>query len=111
MKKPQISLDSAKMKAFLLNHVEKIVLVGFVGVMLLIIWQGFSLKGLDANKKPSGLIGQSNQAMQFIDTPTRWEEVLKKERVPVMDVSSRTAVALLPSDPAAYALSMQLNKP
>jgi len=111
MKKPKISLDSAKMKTFLLNHVEKIVLIGFVGVMLFIIWQGFSLPALDANKKPTALISQSDSAMQFIDNPERWNTELRDVRMIPMNVVERTKEATMDAEPQAYALAMQWNKP
>src|SRR6187551_629555 len=102
MKKPKISLDSAKMKTFLLNHVEKIVLGLFVGAMLLLIWQGLSLPGMDANKKPSSLISQSDQAMQFIDNPERWAEIREVRAIP-MDVVPKVQDAIKDAEPAAYA--------
>lgn len=110
MKKPKISLDSAKMKAFLLNHVEKIVLGVFVLAMLLMIWQGFSLQGLDANKKPGALISQSDQAMQFIDNPERWNEI-KEARYVRSDVVDQVQISHLDAEAQAYPLVMQWNKP
>ena len=100
------------MKAFLVNHVEKIVLIGFVGTMLLLIWQGFSLPGMDASKKPAGLISQSDSAMQFIDNPERWTEIKDAPtRIVAMDVSARVGQAQTAAEPAAYSLNMQLMKP
>ena len=40
MKKPKMKLDAAKIQAFFLNHIEKILLVGVVGLMLLLLFAG-----------------------------------------------------------------------
>src|SRR5438270_12029673 len=104
MKKPKISLDSAKLQAFFLHHVEKVLLGVFVLLMLFLVWQGLTLKGLDKGSTPQGLIDISNATMTFIDDPTRWEKELYIERKVTMDIADQVEVRTRPNDPLAYLL-------
>jgi hypothetical protein len=112
MKKPKISMDSAKMQAFFLNHVEKILLGVMVLLMLLLIYQGFSLKGLDGGKDPKGLIQASNTAMQHIDNSERWNEVKEeKKKLVDMTVAQKVKESQLPTNPLQYFLTSTLKRP
>src|SRR4051812_37190886 len=101
MKKPKISLDSAKIQAFFLHHVEKVLLGVFVLLMLFLVWQGMSLKGLDKGSTPQGLIDISNATNTFINDPTRWEKELYEVRKVPMDVDKKVDDMQKLNDPLA----------
>jgi hypothetical protein len=112
MKKPKVSLDSAKIQAFFLNHVEKILLGVFVLLMLLLVWQGMGLQGLEAGKTPQGLISEASNVKQFIDDPARWEEVGKeRSKLVTENVEDQVKKIQLPTKPEDYFLPFALNKP
>src|SRR5687767_2408642 len=100
MKKPKFNFDAAKLQNFLFHHVEKILLVVVLGLMLLLVWQGFSMRGLEGNLTPQMLKQTSQSVMEFIDNPTRWEEI-KDTRTPSMDVRHRVGIAHGKTDPQA----------
>ena len=110
MKKPKFNFDAAKLQNFLFYHVEKILLAVVLCLMLLLVWQGFSMRGLEGNLTPQMLKQTSQNVMEFIDNPTRWEE-LKQIRTPPMDVRQRVGIAHGKTDPQAYFLPVSINRP
>jgi hypothetical protein len=110
MKKPKISLDSSKLKSLFVQHVEKGLLVLVIGVMLYLVYQGFSLPGLEQGKTPQGLLKTSGEMMQFIDSPNRWNEV-KEERAVATDVAGRVEIDQLPADPNQYFIGARWEIP
>ncbi len=111
MKKPKISLDKDKIQAFFLHHIEKILLVVVVGLMLLLIWRGFSLPHLDNSFSPQGLVSKSNDAKTMIDDPERWIREVKNIREIPIDVAKGVEVVLKKSDPLAYMLVNSWSRP
>jgi hypothetical protein len=110
MKKPKISLDKDKLQAFFLNHVEKIILAVVVGLMLLLIWRGFSLPHLDDKMSPQGLVSESETTRQYVEDPERWNEV-KLDRLVPIEVERKVQEVLKKTDPLAYLLPSPLNRP
>ncbi len=110
MKKPKFNFDAAKLQDFLFHHVEKILLAVVVCLMLLLVWQGFSMRGLEGNLTPQGLKQTSQTVMEFIDNPVRWEEI-KNERTPAMDIRQRVEITHRLTDPQAYFLPVSINRP
>src|SRR5687768_7237254 len=105
MKKPKISLDTAKLQRLLVEHVEKVLLVVVIGVMLFLVYQGFGLPGLDAARSPKGLLGASEEAKAFIDNPTRWQELQLEPVRQVNDkVVEQVEITLKPNSPDPYHL-------
>src|SRR5687768_15882779 len=110
MKKPKISLDKDKLQAFVLNHVEKMLLVVIVGLMFLLVWRGFSLPHLDDKMTPQGLVGEAETTRQYVEDAERWNEV-KVERVFPIEVERKVLEVLKKTDPLAYLLPNTLNRP
>lgn len=112
MKKPKINLDAAQLQKFFLLHVEKILLGVFVLLMLLLVWQGWRLSGMEANRQPKQLLSSSQQAMQRIDDVNRWNEI-RHERESLVDfnVEQEVREMRLPTDPVAYALVNSWHRP
>jgi hypothetical protein len=110
MKKPKFNFDAAKLQDFLFHHVEKILLAVVVGLMLLLVWQGFSMRGLEGNLTPQMLKQTSQEVMEFIDNPVRWEEI-KDDRTPTMDIRQRVEITHRRTDPQAYFLPVSINRP
>jgi len=110
MKKPKISLDSAKLKALFFQHVEKLLLVVVVGMMLFLVYQGFSMSGLEPGKTPQGLLETSQAMLQFINDSKRWDEI-KAEREVTPDVRKTVADDRIAVDANQYFLSVVWDKP
>jgi hypothetical protein len=110
MKKPKIKLDSAAMQAFLLNHVEKILLGVVLLLMLLLVYQGLSLKGLEGNQTPQGLVEQSTRARQHIDNPNRWEEI-KETKLVAKNTAQNASISRTATRPEHYPLLNALKGP
>jgi hypothetical protein len=70
MKLPGVTFSKDALVAFLLNHVEKIV-VAVIGLLaLLLAWNGISalrLKSAAADRQPQAIVALANQTMQHID--------------------------------------------
>lgn len=111
MKKPKISLDKEKLQQFFLMHIEKILLGIVVCLMLLLIWRGFSLPHLTNDMTPQALVGKSDSAKQYIDTPDRWINEVKAKRDVPLDVAKRVGDVQKPSDPLAYMLVNSWMRP
>jgi hypothetical protein len=111
MKKPKINFDAAQLQRLLLLHIEKLLLGVFVLLMLLLIWQGWRLRGMET-KQPKQLLTSSQQAMQKIDDVNRWNEI-RHERESLVDFNVEREVRemRLPTDPVAYALPNSLHRP
>src|SRR5262245_16210955 len=112
MKKPKISLDKDAVQAFFLNHIEKVLLVIIVGLMLAVIWRGFSLPKLSQEYTPQGLVGLSNNTKSNIDNPERWNEV-KDERIVTVNLNLVEDARKVRerSDPLAYMLVNSWMRP
>jgi hypothetical protein len=110
MKKPKISLDSAKIQDFFLHHIEKILLVLVIGLTLLLVWQGVSQTGLEPGKTPQGLVSESSNVMTFIDDPNRWTEV-SATRAVKMDIASQVAKTQIKTQPEQYFFVNTINRP
>ena len=112
MKAPKISLDSAKIQAFLLQHVEKIVLVVVVGLVGWFVYQGIQLEGLPPESTPPLLMQKGTEVIAFIDNPVRWSEVSSDiDRVAPMDVVKQVEDAQLPNDSGKYVLLNRFSLP
>src|SRR2546430_2769354 len=103
MKKPKISLDKDKLQQFFLLHIEKILLVVIVGLMLLLVYRGFSLPHLENSLSPQALIDKTRSAKQYIDDPNRWTEVSVTRPVD-FSIVKQVGDVQRPSDPMAYML-------
>jgi hypothetical protein len=110
MKKPKIKLDGAKLQALFVQHVEKLLLVVVVGMMLFLVYQGFSLPGLEPGKTPQGLLQTSKAVMEFIDNPNRWNEVRAKREV-IPDVANDVVKDQIAVDANQYFLPMRWEIP
>lgn len=112
MKKPKISLDSAKLQRLLVQHVEKVLLVVVVCVTLFLVYQGLSLPGLDAARSPQGLLAVSQETKTHIDKSDRWTE-LQLEPVRQVDpnVVEKVQTTLKDNSPDPYYLPMAWSKP
>ena len=111
MKKPKISLDKEKLQQFFLMHIEKILLGIVFCLMLLLIWRGFSLPHLTNDMTPQALVGKSDSAKQYIDTPDRWEKEVSIKRIVPFDVAARVGEVQKHSDPLAYMLVNSWMRP
>src|SRR5438477_3696296 len=111
MKKPKISLDKEKLQQFFLLHIEKILLGIIVGLMLLVVWRGYSLKSFK-ELTPQALVDKSNQAKQYIDDPGRWPQIepVRATKAPLNVVEGVLKVQK-PSDPLAYMLVNTWSRP
>src|SRR5262245_28530002 len=113
MKMPKLKFDTDRLQLFLFHHVEKLVLVLVVGVMGFLIWQGLKLEGLDKAKTPQRLLQESEKMVEFIDTPTRWTEVVGAERsleMPV-NIAQQVEFGQKATDALAYSLPVSINRP
>src|SRR6185369_6172348 len=110
MKKPKISLDKDKLQQFFLLHIEKILLVIIVGLMLLLVYRGFSLPHLEPSLSPQALVEKTRGAKQYIDDPNRWNEVSVTRPVE-FDVVKRVGDVQKQSDPLAYMLVNTWSRP
>jgi hypothetical protein len=113
MKKPKISLDKDKLQQLFLLHIEKILLVIVVGLMLLLVYRGFSLPHLEPTLSPQALIDKTRGAKQYIDDPGRWTEVVavQRERQPDFTIKEQVERVQKPSDPMAYMLVNTWSRP
>src|SRR3954466_10814983 len=107
MKKPKISLDKDKLQQFFLLHIEKILLVVVIGLMLLLVYRGFSLPHLAPDLSPQALVQKTQGAKQYIDDPGRWTEVSTTDptRQPDFNIVKDVEKVQKHSDPMAYMLS------
>src|SRR3954469_7329568 len=110
MKKPKISLDKDKLQQFFLLHIEKILLGIILGLMLLLIYRGFSLPHLESSLLPQALVEKTRGAKQYIDDPGRWNEVAVS-RQPDFTVVKQVKDVQKPSDPMAYMLLTPWSRP
>ena len=110
MKKPKISLDSAKLKSLFFQHVEKLLLFVVIGMMLFLVYQGFSMPGLESGKTPQGLLETSQSMLQFINDNGRWNQIREKREI-TDDVVGGVDMALLDIDANQYFLPNTLDKP
>jgi hypothetical protein len=110
MKKPKISLDKDKLQQLVLLHIEKILLVIVVGLMLLLVYRGFSLPHLETTLSPQALVQKTQGAKQYIDDPNRWNEVSVTRPVD-FDVVKKVGEVQKPSDPMAYMLVTTWSRP
>lgn len=111
MKKPKISLDSAKFQALFIQHVEKVLLGIVIGLAIFLVYQGFSLPGLEDSSSPKGLLDKTQEVRSFIDAPDRWDKDVMKTRQFVLDIGSKVIEYRSPTDPAAYYLASAWSKP
>jgi hypothetical protein len=110
MKKPKISLDSAKLKDLFVRHVEKLLLILVVGAMLYLVYQGFSMPGLEQGKTPQGLLETSQAMLQFINDPNRWNQI-QEERQITANVVNDVKEDRFPIDGNQYFLPIVWDKP
>lgn len=94
-------LDSAQVKLFLLNHVEKIVFGGFVVAFLLICWSAFKLKPYD--KTPDQLKKIADDVSQQVEAKTPPEKFEDLPSVP--NFTNLGAVGPAQVDPRFYVVS------
>ena len=87
MKKSKFKLDGATIQKLLVLHCEKIVLVVVLGIMAWLVYMGYALPGLEADKTPVALAQKSDSTRKFIDEPTRWTNVVSQERFIPMDLA------------------------
>src|SRR5689334_12094314 len=112
MKKPKISLDPQAIQTFLLNHIEKILLVIVVMLMLGLVWRGMTLPHLKDGLAPEGMVKEANNTKQYIENPNRWTEVgLKPERQVDFDVVKKVEDVQKKSNPLAYSLPNPWSRP
>ncbi|HEY2412162.1 MAG TPA: hypothetical protein VGI40_07965 [Pirellulaceae bacterium] len=112
MKKPKISLDKDKLQQLFLLHIEKILLVIVVGLMVLLVYRGFSLPHLEPSLSPQALIDKTRGAKQYIDDPNRWTEVsVLPDRQPDFSIVKQVGDVQKPSDPMAYMLVNTWSRP
>jgi hypothetical protein len=112
MKKPKISLDPQVIQTFLLNHIEKILLVIVVMLMLGLVWRGMTLPHLKDGLAPEKMVTEANQTKQYIEDQNRWNEVsLKPERQVDFDVVRKVGEVQQKSNPLAYSLPNPWSRP
>jgi hypothetical protein len=111
MKKPKVSLDTAKIQGLFVQHVEKLLLGIVIGLAIFLVYQGFSLPGLTDSSSPKGLLEKSQQVRLHIDTPERWVNDVMKTRQVVLDIDKKVEEYRAPTDPAAYYLASAWSKP
>src|SRR5439155_27112268 len=112
MKKPKISLDSEKIQAFFLNHIEKILLGIVLLLMVMLVLRGLRLPHLSRDMTPEALVNKSKSARQYVDEP-RWTEVVSKQPARVVDFNLQKKVEEVQrkTEPLAYALPNSLSRP
>src|SRR5262245_311171 len=112
MKKPKMKLDAAKIQAFFLNHIEKILLVGVVGLMLLLIWQGLNLGGVPTNQKPGTLVTNAASMRTYIDASDRWEKEVGPVRTAAvsMNIGDLVGFSQLPTMSQQYFLPNPIKR-
>src|SRR6478672_11133350 len=111
MKKPKISLDKDKLQQFFLLHIEKILLGIIICLMLLVVWRGYSLPAFK-ELTPQALVDKSNNAKQYIDNPTRWDEIKEPRLIKApLNVVEGVLKVQKPSDPLAYMLVNTWSRP
>jgi len=106
MKKPKFKLDGATIQKLLVLHCEKLVLVVVLGIMAWLVYMGYSLPGLDADKTPVALARKSDETKKFIDDAQRWTAVVSEKRILPLDLVEKTGEGQTPSDPSKYPVLM-----
>ncbi len=106
MKKSKFKLDGATIQKFLVLHCEKLVLVVVLGIMAWLVYMGYALPGLEADKTPVALAQKSDSTKKFIDDPTRWTNVVSQERFIPMDLAVLAGESQIATDPSFYQVPM-----
>ena len=99
--KAKVKLDSAQLKGFLIQHVEKIVFGGFVVAFLLICWSAFKLKPYE--KTPGELSALADKVSKEVEAKTPPEKFDGLPNVP--DFSNLGAVGPAPVNPTLYRIA------
>ncbi|HVX14189.1 MAG TPA: hypothetical protein VHC22_23585 [Pirellulales bacterium] len=92
--------DSAQLKSFVVNHVEKVVFGGFVVAFLLISWSAFKLKPYD--KTPAELKKLADDVSQQVEAKTPPDKFTDLPSVP--DFKNLGAVGPAPVNPQFFAV-------
>ncbi len=95
-------MDTAKIKSFFVNHVEKIILAGVVGTSLFLIVKGFGIEHFTDKNDPSSLTDHARQVKLEIDSDRT--AAIVTPRVPTLDIVKKTEEIKEPVDPTAYKL-------
>src|SRR4051812_17662699 len=112
MKKPKISLDPQVIQTFLLNHIEKILLVIVVMLMLGLVWRGMTLPHLKDGLAPEKMVNEANQTKQYIEAADRWNTVsAHPERQVDFNVVAKVEEVQKKSNPLAYSLPNPWSRP
>ncbi len=102
MAKMKLNLSGDEVKAFLVQHVEKIVL-GVMGLLLVIFFcTGYTVQGIDSKKTPTSLQELARQCTSRIEDPA---VPLPLDDVPQLDHQARVRDSIAPTDPSQYAIA------
>jgi hypothetical protein len=103
----KLNLGSDELKAFFVQHVEKITL-GVMGLLLVILFcTGYTVEGIDSKKTPSSLQELARQCTSRIDNPA---VPLPLEDVPQLDHQTRVRNSITLTDPSQYAIAPLVNQ-
>ena len=105
--KLKLKVGNDEVKAFFVQHVEKIVL-GVTGLMLVILFcTGYVVEGIDSKKTPTSLQELAKQCASRIDNPA---VPLPLEDVPQLDHQTRVRDSITLTDPTQYAIAPLLKQ-
>ncbi len=101
-------MDTAKIKAFFVNHVEKMILSVVIVVSGFLVFQGFKLQHFTDENDPNQLTQRARQVKSQIDENRT--EAIVADRIPSLDVVARTEALDSAVDPTPYKLNNPLQR-
>jgi hypothetical protein len=112
MKKLKLNFGDGGIQGWLIRHVEKFVLVLFVGVMVWFVVSGSRLEGIKSNQTPDVLRADAQTAVTVVNQ-SRWNEVKNKaERQAPADVEKQVEELIkFQADKSKYPLERRWNEP
>jgi len=102
-------MDTEKIKAFFVNHSEKVILAVIVGVAGYLIFQGFTLAHFTDEHDPEQVITRAQQVKSSIDEDHT--QAVIGEREPTLDILARAREIYNPVDGGLYKLNNPWEPP
>lgn len=106
--KLKLKLDKQTLQEFFFLHVEKIVLGGVVGVLVLLVMLGYRLEAL--NETPDALQTKIADATNKVNDPRNWEAMaIAEERKVTLDIPEKVSAGWKPVEPNIYSCPTPIN--
>jgi hypothetical protein len=109
MKTPKIKFDADKIKAFFVLHCEKLVLAAIVLLVVLFVYHGYQLKGLESASTPESLRIAAQKTTDKITSKDVWNK-MSQERQVSLDVVKLVERGQQPTDASLYRLPVPWSK-